>query len=396
MFAYDDRFQSSFFYEYLGTTGKPKGVVIRHGSLYHQVTDLVAAWEWTNQDIALHMLPLHHVHGVVNLLSCAAYVGGQLRFQPFNAIQLWKEWSNHDQHLHPISKPNVLMAVPTIYAKLLEVADQQELEKDVIAKAVESTLKPMRLHVSGSAALPVSVLERWKSLTGHTLLERYGMTEFAMALSNPYRIDVDRGAERYPGHVGLPLPSVSVRLVDNDTSPPVVIDSPNTPGSLQVKGPTVFSEYWNRPDATNEAFTSDGYFDTGDVAEYNDKLNSYRILGRASVDILKVGGHKVSAIEIERELLEHPNLLEVVIVGIPDDVWGQRVGLIARSSSKVENKAREQQLTLEHIQEWCESRLAKYKIPTRLLLVDEIPKNAMGKVNKKQLVQLFQSPSSDS
>ena len=209
-----------------------------------------------------------------------------------------------------------------------------------------------------------------------------GMSEFAMALSNPYQ----NIAGRHPGHVGLPLPSVSVRLVDKEkgSNPVVVIDTPNTPGSLQVKGPTVFSEYLNRPEATKEAFTPDGYFDTGDDAEYNDKLNSYRILGRASVDILKVGGHKISAIELERELLEHPNLLEVVVVGVPDDIWGQRVGLIARSSDDVG-------LTLEQIQKWCESKLAQHKTPTRLLLIDEIPKNAMGKVNKKELVNLFES-----
>jgi malonyl-CoA/methylmalonyl-CoA synthetase len=221
------------------------------------------------------------------------------------------------------------------------------------------------------------------------LLERYGMTEFAMALSNPYH-EVSQQQQRHPGHVGLPLPSVQVRLVvdeeDDDDSNQLLVTTPNTPGALQVKGPTVFQEYWNRPNATQEAFTEDGWFHTGDVAEYNADLDSYRILGRASVDILKVGGHKLSALEIERELLEYDEIIaEVVVVGIPDEVWGQRVGMIARRV--VTSKTTE--VSLEDIQEWCALRVAKYKIPTKLLWVEEIPKNAMGKVNKKELVKLF-------
>jgi malonyl-CoA/methylmalonyl-CoA synthetase len=372
-----------------GTTGKPKGVVIRQGQLHCQITDLMAAWEWHNTDIALHVLPLHHVHGVVNLLSCAAYSGAQLQFQSFDTNALWKQWAQapntNGDTCTILQRPNVFMAVPTIYAKLLEAAEQ--LPPELIQQAVEHTLRPMRLQVSGSAALPISILERWKALTGHTLLERYGMTEFAMALSNPYRETSSQQQRRHPGHVGLPLPSVSVRLVDEESSSnQAPITTPNTPGALQVKGPTVFQEYWNRPEDTLEAFTEDGWFHTGDVAEYNADLDSYRILGRASVDILKVGGHKLSALEIERELLEYDEIIaEVVIVGIPDDVWGQRVGMIARRAATSKTK----EVPLEEIQEWCASRLAKYKIPTKLLWVEEIPKNAMGKVNKKELVKLF-------
>jgi malonyl-CoA/methylmalonyl-CoA synthetase len=174
------------------------------------------------------------------------------------------------------------MAVPTIYAKLLEAADS--LSPHVVEDAVNDTLRPMRLMVSGSAALPASNFERWEQLTGHRLLERYGMTEFGMAISNVYNPVKDR----HPGHVGKPLPSVEVRLVDEETSR--VIVEPSTSGSLRVRGPTVFREYLNRPDAMREAFDDDEFFITGDVAEYNAELESYRILGRASVDILKVGG----------------------------------------------------------------------------------------------------------
>jgi acyl-CoA synthetase (AMP-forming)/AMP-acid ligase II len=163
-----------------GTTGKPKAAVVTHRNIYHQVTDLIHAWEWQPSDVAIHVLPLHHVHGVVNLLSCAAYIGARLEFQPFHAENLWKQWASTSPT--PLPKPNILMAVPTIYAKLLEAADK--LPRETIETAVENTLHPMRLMVSGSAALPVSVLERWKKLTrGHTLLERYGMTgEFTVVL----------------------------------------------------------------------------------------------------------------------------------------------------------------------------------------------------------------------
>ena len=280
-----------------GTTGKPKGVVSTHRNIFHQVTDLVSSWQWTENDVALHVLPLHHIHGVVNVLCCSAYVGANLTFQPFQADTIWKEWADPEEQgmidgNGSTPKPTVFMAVPTIYAKLLEATESRTaaLPTTVIDTAIKRTVQPMRLMVSGSAALPISVLERWERLTGHTLLERYGMTEFAMALSNPYKPD----SERHAGHVGLPLPSVQVRIEpDHDSdSPP---DGPSsssqqTSGLLFVKGPTVFQRYLNRPEATAEAFDDDGFFNTGDFAEYNNELGSYRILGRASVDILKVGG----------------------------------------------------------------------------------------------------------
>ncbi len=357
-----------------GTTGKAKGVLSTFRNLFHQVTDLVAAWKWHRDDAALHVLPLHHVHGITKLCS-AAFVGARLDFQPFDATRLWNEWSisNGD-------KPNVFMAVPTIYAKLLEAAES--FSPELVDSAVDNTLRPMRLMVSGSAALPVSSFERWKDLTGQTLLERYGMTEFGMSISNPY----EPIEERHAGHVGLPLPSVEARLVDEESGN--VIDFPNTSGSLRIKGATVFQEYLNRPDAMKDAFDEEGYFITGDVAEFNSNLNSYRILGRASVDILKVGGYKLSALEIERDVLEHPVIAELAIMGVPDETWGERVGMICRI------KTGSEELTIESLRNWCGDRMSRHKIPSRILLVDEIPKNAMGKVNKKTLVKLFESKQS--
>jgi malonyl-CoA/methylmalonyl-CoA synthetase len=322
------------------------------------------------------------------------------------------------------SRPTVFMAVPTMYAKLLEVVDNATVPADVVDRAVELTLRPMRLQVSGSAALPVSLMDRWKALTGQTLLERYGMTEFGMALSNPYH----HVGQRHPGHVGKPLPSVQVRLVDDDDdsdddsdgneSPPggkrrkrrrEVLRFDNTThttydrtvsGSLQVRGPTVFSGgYWNRPDATIEAFCDNdddddddgGWFDTGDVAEFHADLQSFRILGRRSVDVFKVGGNKVSALEVERVLLEHPQLVEVYVVGVDDDMYGQRVAVVARPSPCKDDDDDQRSLTLSDLQDWCTGRTARYHVPSKLLLMDDIPKNAMGKVNKKHLVKLFET-----
>jgi malonyl-CoA/methylmalonyl-CoA synthetase len=211
-----------------------------------------------------------------------------------------------------------------------------------------------------------------------------------MALSNPYREepgeDDNRVQMRRPGYVGRPLPSVQVRIVNPDTGKE--LDAPGVSGELQVKGPTVFQQYLNREDATKEAFTEDGYFKTGDIAQYDGgKIQSYRILGRASVDIIKSGGHKLSALEIEREILEHPDVAEVAVLGIPDEIWGERVAMVCRLKSGREA------LTLESLREWCGDRLSKEKVPSRLLLVEEIPKNAMGKVNKKNLATLFKESS---
>jgi malonyl-CoA/methylmalonyl-CoA synthetase len=229
----------------------------------------------------------------------------------------------------------------------------------------------MRLMVSGSAALPVSVLAKWRAISGHTLLERYGMTEIGMALSNPLH------GERRPGFVGFPLPGVTVRLADDRGRP---IEDDGRPGEIEVRGPTVFLEYWRRPDATRQAFR-DGWFRTGDVALREDGY--YRILGRNSVDIIKTGGYKVSALEIEEVLRTHPALRECTVVGVTDPEWGERVcaAVICRDPES---------LTLEALRAWAKERLAPYKVPSRLLVLDALPRNVMGKVTKPAVQALFE------
>eukprot|EP01083_Nonionella_stella_P004413 12756_1 len=238
----------------------------------------------------------------------------------------------------------------------------------------------MRLMVTGSAAMPVSTNEKWKNLTGHTLLERYGMTEFAMALSNPYKPMEDR----IPGYVGTPLPSVEVRIVDERGK--VVPPDSGESGELQVRGPHVFQCYHHLPDLTENEFANDGsgFFKTGDIAMYDADKKAYKILGRASVDIIKNGGNKLSALEIERDLMEHPFIAELAVMGIPDDKWGERVAMVCRM------KEGEAELDLDMLRCWAEHRMARYKVPSRIIVVDEIPKNAMGKINKKRLKSLFE------
>jgi len=227
----------------------------------------------------------------------------------------------------------------------------------------------MRLMVSGSAALPVSVLKKWKDITGHVLLERYGMTEIGMALSNPLH------GRRVPGCVGTPLPGVDVRLVDENGS----LVRPGVQGEIQVRSPSVFKEYWRRPEATAVSFQGD-WFRTGDVAVVESGV--YRLLGRKSVDIIKSGGYKVSALEIEEVLLTHPGIEECSVVGLPDLEWGQRVGaaLVLKKDAA---------LSLPSLRGWAKERLASYKVPTRMLTLGDLPRNPMGKVTKPEVIKLF-------
>jgi malonyl-CoA/methylmalonyl-CoA synthetase len=260
----------------------------------------------------------------------------------------------------------LFMAVPTIYVKLIQAL---EAASEADREAIVAGFKRMRLMVSGSAALPASVHEQWTALTGQKLLERYGMTEIGMAISNLYH------GERRPGAVGAPLPGVEVRL-KAENGP--IITAEDEPGEIQVRGPTVFQAYWNRPEATAETF-EDGWFRTGDMAVL--ELGYYRIMGRLSVDIIKSGGYKLSALEIEAALLDHPLIAECAVIGLPDDTWGEAV-----TAAVVLNSGT---LELASLRDWCKGRLSVYKIPQRLKVVSELPRNAMGKVTKPAVKALF-------
>ena len=334
-----------------GTTGRPKGVVTTHGALTAQVVSLISAWEWTAADRTLLVLPLHHVHGILNVVSCALWSGAVLEMLPkFEAEATWLRLASGEL--------SVFSAVPTIYHRL--IASWDAADPDV--KRMRSRgCRNMRLMMSGSAALPRTVLDRWREISGQTLLERYGMTEVGMALSNPLH------GERRPGYVGQPLPGVSARLVD---------------GELQLKGDTVFHEYWRQPDSTREAFI-DGWFRTGDAAVVEN--GAFRLLGRSSVDILKSGGHKISALEIEEVLRAHPAIAECVVVGVDDIEWGQRVCCAAELRPGIT-------LRLDELREWARARLAPHKLPKDLACVAQLPRNAMGKVIKPEVAAFFAPP----
>ena len=348
-----------------GTTSRPKGVVTTHANITAQIMCLIEAWEWSADDHILLCLPLHHVHGIVNVVSCALWSSATCEMLPrFDANAVWERIAG--------GSVTLFMAVPTVYVKLIAAWDAAPPERR--ATLSEACTK-LRLMVSGSAALPVSTLERWKEISGHTLLERYGMTEIGMALSNPLR------GERVPGSVGTPLPSVEVQLVGEDGQPV----APGTPGEIEVRGPSVFAEYWGKPDAMRDAFR-DGWFRTGDTAVVENGV--YRILGRTNIDILKTGGNKVSALEIEETLREHPSVAECAVVGVPDPEWGQRVAaaVVLKDGGA---------LDLPSLRAWAKEFLAAYKLPSRLLVLDALPRNAMGKVTKPAIKAMFQGAGSD-
>ena len=295
-----------------GSTGRPKGVVTTHANIQAQVTTLVDAWGWTPDDRILNVLPLHHVHGIINAMACALWVGATCELQPsFDPRRVWERLAGGGLTLY--------MAVPTTYKALVREWESADAAKRT---AMSRGASRLRLMVSGSDALMVDTLERWKEITGHVLLERYGMTEIGMALSNPLR------GERVPGRVGTPLPGVEIRLVDLDIDDDTgqhrhgEETPPGRPGEIQVRGPSVFREYWRRPDATREAFSHDGWFCSGDVASLED--GGYRIWGRASQDIVITGGENVSAKEVEQVLSAHPSVRGLCRCGYAGRILGQR------------------------------------------------------------------------
>ena len=349
-----------------GTTGKPKGVVLTHANLSAQVEALSDAWAWNEDDHILLHLPLHHVHGIVNVLSSALWNGATCEILPrFRAVDVWERLARCEVTLY--------MAVPTVYRRLI---DQWYLVNSEAREAWRQGAQACRLMVSGSAALPVPTLESWEEITGHRLLERYGMTEIGMGLSNPLE------GERRSGFVGGPLPGVEARLVSEDG-----IEVPEgSAGTIQIRGPGVFKEYWHRTKETAEAFTSDGWFRTGDRAVVED--GAWRILGRNSVDILKTGGEKISSLEIEDILRSHPAVTDCAVVGVPDPEWGDRVcAAVVLRTGEVTSK--------EALRNFVKERLAPYKVPKDVLVLSELPRNAMGKVTKPAVLDLFSAENTE-
>jgi len=335
-----------------GTTGRPKGAVLPRRAVTSNLDALAAAWEWTGEDVLTHGLPLFHVHGLVIGTLGPLRLGGELRhlgrFSPAAAAAALRGGAT------------MLFGVPTMYHRLA-----REAEDDT---AIAPALRGARLLVSGSAPLPAPVFSRIEQISGRQIVERYGLTETLMNTA------VRANSPRRPGYVGVPLEGVDVRLVADDGSDVEASDD-ETIGEIAVRGPNVFSGYLNRPDATAEALR-DGWFFTGDIGTRAPD-GYWRIVGRRSTDLIKTGGYKVGAGEIEVALLEHPGVREAAVTGAPDDDLGERIvaWVVPEADPPGEREL------IDHVA----AELAPHKRPREVRFVESLPRNAMGKVVKARL-----------
>ena len=326
-----------------GTTGAPKGVSVSRAALAADIDALAQAWQWTADDVLVHGLPLSHVHGLVLGLLGSLRVGNR-----------FVHTGKPTPEAYAAAGGSLYFGVPTVWSRVAAAPDA--------ARALSAA----RLLVSGSAALPVPVFESLAHLSGHAPVERYGCTETLITVST--RAD----GERRPGWVGYPLAGMHTRLVGEDGS--LVPHDGETIGRLQVRTPTIFDGYLNRPDATAGAFDAGGWYRTGDVAVIDDG-GMHRIIGRESVDLIKSGGYRVGAGEIETALLGHPGVVEVAVVGLPDEDLGQRiVAFIVGDAEPAE------------LIDYVAQQLSIHKRPREVRLVESLPRNAMGKVLKKELM----------
>ncbi|MYS46676.1 AMP-binding protein [Streptomyces sp. SID5998] len=340
-----------------GTTGPPKGAVLPRRALATTLDALADAWRWTGEDVLTHGLPLFHVHGLVLGVLGPLRRGGSVRhLGRFSTGGVAAELSDG---------ATMLFGVPTMYHRIAEaLPGDPELAK---------ALAGARLLVSGSAALPVHDHERIAAATGRRVIERYGMTETLMNTS------VRADGEARAGTVGVPLPGVELRLVEEDGTPITAYDG-ETVGEIQVRGPNLFTEYLNRPDATAAAFTADGFFRTGDMA-VREADGYVRIVGRKATDLIKSGGYKIGAGEIENALLEHPGVREAAVTGEPDADLGERiVAWIVPADPHSPPGERE---LADHVAR----RLAPHKRPRVVRFLDALPRNDMGKIMKRALPQ---------
>lgn len=383
-----------------GTTARPKGVLLPQSVMTAQARSLVTAWKYMPTDHLLHVLPLHHIHGTINAIFAPLLAGSAIEFLfPFNPTHVWNRFAAPFLSTPKIEeKITFFTVVPTVYNRLLSTFSSLPEETQ---RAAKEGIKPsnLRLSISGSAALPTPTKKKWTNLSsGNVLLERYGMTEVGMALSCGLS-----HSTRVDSSVGFPLPSVEVRLWDNDKNEVIregeEIDSggKERDGEIQLRGPTIFKGYWKNPEATKREFVpgDDGkgsWFKTGDIAVRRNVGRArserdwaqgpmYFIRGRLSADIIKSGGEKVSALEVERELLSLDNVCEAAVLSVPSGKWGHKVGAVVVLK---EGSGKWSPLDMRKA---LKGRLANYKIPQVWKCVDHIQRNAMGKINKKQLAK---------
>ena len=330
-----------------GTTGRSKGAMLSHDNLASNSLTLVDYWRFTDKDVLVHALPIYHTHGLFVASNVTLFARASMIFLPK---------FDPDLIIRLMARATVLMGVPTFYTRLLQ---NPALNRD--------STKHMRLFVSGSAPLLAETHREWAARTGHAVLERYGMTETNMNTSNPY------DGERVAGTVGHPLPSVSVRVADPETGK---VLGPETIGMIEVKGPNVFKGYWRMAEKTKSEFRDDGFFITGDLGKIDDK-GYVHILGR-SKDLVISGGFNVYPKEIESEIDAMPGVIETAVIGVPHADFGEGVTavVVCDKAAKVDESS---------VLKALDGRLAKFKMPKRVIFVDELPRNAMGKVQKNIL-----------
>ena len=335
-----------------GTTGRSKGATLSHGNLLSNALVLKDYWGWKPGDVLIHALPIFHVHGLFVALHGALINGSKM---------IWLSKFDPKLVVKKLPEATVFMGVPTLYVRLL---NEPGLDREAV--------RNMRLFVAGSAPLLIETFNDWQQKTGHTILERYGMSETAMLTSNPYQ-----GGDRRGGTVGFPLPGVSLRVQDDDGK----ILPTGKIGAIQVKGPNIFKGYWRMPEKTKEEFTSDGYFKTGDVGKIDDR-GYITIVGR-SKDLIISGGYNVYPAEIEGYINDMPGVAESALVGVPHPDFGE-VG-VAIVTAKPGIK-----LDAHSIVAALKAKLANFKIPKQCFVVSELPRNTMGKVQKNILRDHYQ------
>ena len=342
-----------------GTTGRSKGAMLTHGNLLSNAQMLRDYWGWQPDDVLIHALPIFHVHGLFVAIHGALINGSPM---------LWMAKFDPKVAIGWFPRATVFMGVPTLYVRMLA-------EPALTSEAASH----MRLFISGSAPLLIETFNAWQERTGHTILERYGMSETIMLTSNPYRADArhEGQSERRGGTVGFPLPGVGVRIVGEDNAPVPVGEI----GGIQVRGPNVFKGYWRMPEKTREEFTPDGWFKTGDVGR-QDERGYITIVGR-SKDLIISGGYNVYPAEVEGYINELPGVAESAVVGVPHPDFGE-VGIaviVPRAGAVV---------VADDILSTLKAQLANFKVPKRCVVVADLPRNTMGKVQKNLLRAQYQ------
>lgn len=344
-----------------GTTGRSKGAMLTHDNLGSNCFTLKDCWRYSSADVLLHALPIFHTHGLFVATNVTLAAGASMILLPkFDPVSI--------QRFMPAA--TVLMGVPTFYVRLLQ---EPWLSKTLVSS--------MRLFISGSAPLLAETHRLWSERTGHAILERYGMTETSMNTSNPYE------GPRVPGTVGLPLPGVNVRVVNTENGEAVGTD---VIGMIEVKGPNVFSGYWHMPEKTRAELRDDGYFITGDLGKI-DTRGYVHIIGRGK-DLVITGGFNVYPKEVENEIDALPGVEESAVIGVPHTDFGEGVtAVVVVSRPTVESPATVAALTEQTIIAQLKQRLASFKVPKRVLFVDTLPRNAMGKVQKNVLRETYRN-----